>query len=463
MRKLLLRTITLAGVAWFSQAEAQISTRIDQYYQDLSLINPAMLNSYSTARLSLFYNQLFTGIPGHPENLALSALFPNTDKRVGFGINLGQERIGFSTLQNVYTNYAYTLPFKNNVRLHTGLSLGLLSQRFNPNAIDVIDPTDVIVQSLQQGRPDNRIDLKASLALQMGGFSVGISSGRLNAPKFQYEYLNKNFNFRALNNTSIFSSAKFMVQENFYLQPILCVHLYDFKNPLFQYGMNFNYREAVWLGVHSAGYGNLSLHLGGSYHQTLRFGYAFTTPLSNQSKLLSSGHEFFTALVLGKTNELVKRLPNDQFVFNGKNNEVGDSSDASGKGLTGNNQTVKVESIKMKNDTIVISAFEEMKFIKTGLDTAKIVFRNLNKAEYPRDGYYVVVGVFKFEDNADRAIKINYARGITAYKFYFPDNGYYYVYIFRGDSPEEADEVKWQETLETPDVWTKRVYRKPQN
>lgn len=449
-------TLLLLGVSFAMTSKAQVSNRIDQYYQDLSIINPAMINSYTTARLNLFYNQIFTGIPGHPDNLMVSALFPNSEKRVGFGINLGQERIGFSILQNVQTNYAYTLPLSEKARVHAGLSLGLLSQRFNPNAIDVIDPTDIIVQSLQQGRADNRVDLKASLALQLGGFSLGVSSGRLNAPKFQYEYLNKSYNYRALNNTSVFTSAKFLVNDNFTIQPIACMHLTDLKYSLLQYGINFNYKESVWFGLHSAGYSNLSLHLGGSYRQTVRFGYAFTTPMSNNSKLLASGHEFFTSIVLGKTNELVRKMPTDQFVFSGKTNELDTNSNVTPTKI----DAVKVESIKMQNDTIIISAFEEMKFIKTGLDTAKIIFKNLNKAEYPRDGYYVVVGVFKFEDNADRAIKLNYARGITAYKFFYPDNGYYYVYIFRGDSPEEADEIKWQETLETPDVWTKRVYKK---
>ena len=41
-----------------------------------------------------------------------------------------------------------------------------------------------------------------------------------------------------------------------------------------------------------------------------------------------------------------------------------------------------------------------------------------------------------------------------------PENQYYYVYIFRSDTPEEADEIKWQEQPNILDIWTRRVYHR---
>jgi hypothetical protein len=188
-------------------------------------------------------------------------------------------------------------------------------------------------------------------------------------------------------------------------------------------------------------------------------------PYSSGSKTLGSGHEFFTAIVLGKTNNIIRSLGDDPVVLKKIHIDTASNKQEEPELVqpkytqpSKNSGNVKISTISLSHDTIHINSFDEMKVLKSGYDTAKIDLRDIALVQ-PSDGYYVTVGVYKIEENANRQIKNMYAKGITAFKFYLPANKFYYVYIFRGDTPEEADEVKWQEQLEIPDIWTKRVYK----
>ncbi|MCC7297805.1 MAG: PorP/SprF family type IX secretion system membrane protein [Bacteroidia bacterium] len=446
----------------------QLATRIDQVYQDWSLINPSAINATNKSQVSMFYNRLFTGVKGSPTNLMASATFPNPDKRVGLGFNLAQEKIGFSTLFNGYVSYAYTLPISKKSRMHAAASLGLLSQRFNPNAIDVINQDDPYYLSLQQGKPANRFDFRVSASYQLSGFIFGVSSGRLAKPRFDFDYYNYTAQYSLANLTNAFASAKIKLNKDITIQPLFTANFFNFKDPLVQFGTNVYMRDAIWIGVHSAGNKNLSIQIGGNIKNTIKVGYSYSMPFAASSKLLGSGHEFYTAIQLGRTSELVSDMGYESITLIGDendttgtaNNNGSDGQKKSGENNQGSGTNViSVESIKLRNDTIVIGSFEEIKFLKSGYDTSKILLKSLEQI-YPPNGYYVTIGVFKNEANANKHIKNMYVKGTTSYKFFMPENQYYYVYIFRSDTPEEADVIKWQEQPEILDIWTKRIYRK---
>ncbi|MBL7811695.1 MAG: PorP/SprF family type IX secretion system membrane protein [Bacteroidetes bacterium] len=464
-----LYAVVVLGLLVFGTAMGQLASRIDQYYQDFSIINPASINASYNSRLSLFYNRLYTAIPGSPNNIFASVVLPNPDKRIGFGANFGQERIGFSTLYNGYITYAYTMPFTSRSRLHTAASLGLLTQRFNPNAIDVINQDDPLYLSLQQGRPETRFDLKLSACFQSGGFQFGISSGRITRPRFAFDYYTYRSNYYLDNLSSVYTSFRMKVSNDIILQPVAVANVFDWRELMLQWGVNMHLRDVMWVGLHSAGNKNLSVHVGGQVKNTIRIGYSYSMPFSASSKLLGSGHEFYTAILLGKTENLIKGMSEDAILLTKLHNDTTAADyntdiekpvrkQKKGQEENQEKETYKVESIKMSNDTIFINSFEEMKVLRFGYDTAKIALHDIPLAQ-PQEGYYVTVGVFKNEANANKQVKIMYAKGITSFKFYLPENKYYYVYIFRGETPEEADEVKWQEQLEIPDIWTKRIHR----
>jgi type IX secretion system PorP/SprF family membrane protein len=158
-------------------AQAQIASRIDQYMQDPAIINPAAINSYSNARASLFYNRLYSNVNGSPGNMLLSLSAPIADRRIGLGGFFAQEKVGFTTLTNLYGTYAYTIPLGNKQRLNVAASLGMINQKFNGGVIDVVDPNDPVYQNYLRGQSTSRLDIKVFRAVSVtradGGFQHG--------------------------------------------------------------------------------------------------------------------------------------------------------------------------------------------------------------------------------------------------------------------------------------------------
>ena len=88
MKKIKLAII--AFIATIGTSEAQMGARIDQYYMDPSVIIPAAITNSENGFVSLYYNKLFTSVPGSPQHTLFNVGIPIPKKKIGFvGYNLG--------------------------------------------------------------------------------------------------------------------------------------------------------------------------------------------------------------------------------------------------------------------------------------------------------------------------------------------------------------------------------------
>lgn len=436
--------ILFACCLWGSKIIAQISSRIDQYYQDFSLINPSAINTGAISTVNLFYNKLFTGVKGSPSDLFASVVIPVPSKRIGFAFNFGQENIGFSRLYNGSASYAYTLPLGESTAFHLGGSIGVISQGFDRDAINVISPSDPIYQSLLNGKTETKFDLKISGTLQINALLLGFSTGRLTQPKYSLDYQIYSNSYALTNISNAFVSTKLQVSNGLILQPVMSLTIFDFKQHNLQYGINFMAKDVIWAGVHSAGNKNIALHIGAFIKQTTKVGYSYSMPVSSESKLLGSGHEIFTSFALNKLSDSRKPLLRDRFVFGNTEYDEYDGN------------TAVTKKKKVFTDTVTVVSLEGISQLENGYDTSLLKLPSISKT-YTTPGYYVVVGVFKSENNVNLHIKNLFGSGIVAYKFYFPENGSYYAFIHRADKEADAEKFKWSGDIDVPAIWTKYV------
>ena len=75
------------------QTNAQVSSRIDQFYLDPAAVNPAAISLQKGRSLNLFYNRAFVGVTGGPESVIANLVMPSKDKRTGFGVFYLRENI----------------------------------------------------------------------------------------------------------------------------------------------------------------------------------------------------------------------------------------------------------------------------------------------------------------------------------------------------------------------------------
>ena len=138
---------------------AQMGAKLDQYYMDYSMINPAAMNTHEQGHVTLLYNKMFSAVPGSPQTTVLNIAMPVPAKNTGYGLYYMRERVGFSEMHNAYATYAYSLPIASTTNLNLGMSVGVLSQNFDMSKAVYISGNDPIIKSVMLTPPVTRADL----------------------------------------------------------------------------------------------------------------------------------------------------------------------------------------------------------------------------------------------------------------------------------------------------------------
>ncbi|TZF81067.1 type IX secretion system membrane protein PorP/SprF [Pedobacter sp. BS3] len=125
------------------KALAQQDPQYSQYMFNMLVINPAYAGYKETINLSLLHRNQWTGIDGAPNTqsfIADGAFF--NEKRVGLGLSLINDKIGFQRQTSAFVDYSYRLPVSDdNARLSFGLAIGVTEYVLNARQA-VVDEAD---------------------------------------------------------------------------------------------------------------------------------------------------------------------------------------------------------------------------------------------------------------------------------------------------------------------------------
>jgi type IX secretion system PorP/SprF family membrane protein len=138
---LILLLLSLTPNAAFAQQDPHHS----QYMFNGLALNPAYAGSRGTICGMLFYRNQWTGFAGAPVTQSFSYHMPGAKKRAGFGLNIMNDKIGYTSQQWATLSYAYIIPIGENANLALGLRGGMMNYRINWNEVTVSDLGDPIL------------------------------------------------------------------------------------------------------------------------------------------------------------------------------------------------------------------------------------------------------------------------------------------------------------------------------
>ncbi|MBU6325728.1 MAG: PorP/SprF family type IX secretion system membrane protein [Bacteroidetes bacterium] len=433
--------------------QAQSTTRFDQFSLEPSMVSPAAINSRGLGSVSLFYNHMYGNIPGTPENMSLNVAVPVAYKKVGFGIQFTQEKIGFSNLQNWNASYVYTVQLSDRSNLHLGMALGMLNQKFDLSKAIYNDPDDAVIEAILLGTRTNRLDMRASAMFQTGDFKIGISGSRFVKPRFDYNYFRYRSDYQLQSIVNALVMHKIRLGLEFSIEPSVLVTFYDLADPRIQANAMCNYRDKIWAGPVFTDNRLGGAMAGMNIRDVFRVGYSFVAPMTSVNTQLGATHELFTSFSLGYAK--VPPAGNDGGAA--VTPRVVDTPQVA-EVATPKPVVPKPAPAPKKRDTVMVNSFDEMKMLRPGIDTSTMMFPAMSLSKPAVPGYYVVVGSYAKEVNADYLLRKLYVKGVTAFKFRDVRSSYYYVYIYRGDTREQADLVRFKETnLDIPGIWIYNV------
>jgi len=176
MRKYIVFALMMASLApAYGQQVAQYS----QYMFNALYINPAYAGYRGPVNLHTYYRSQWTGMPGGPRTLALSADMRAAGDNVGLGINLMNDRVGLEKRVYAYANYAYRLRVGRDPedRLAFGLGIGVIHSAFDNAGIRTDQQEPVHLES--SFLPDARFGIFYSNNVFFAGFGMDNLISRL--------------------------------------------------------------------------------------------------------------------------------------------------------------------------------------------------------------------------------------------------------------------------------------------
>lgn len=120
---------------------AQQEPQYSQYMFNLLNINPAYAGNRETHNITLLYRNQWTGIEGAPRTGTLSWDHRGDDSNVGYGLQIGNDRLGVENTTFLKGFYSYRIPFQNS-SLSLGIDAGVLNYRADYSKISTTTPGD---------------------------------------------------------------------------------------------------------------------------------------------------------------------------------------------------------------------------------------------------------------------------------------------------------------------------------
>lgn len=414
--------------------KAQMSSRIDQYFLDPSVLNPAAMGTYKQATTSLYFNRMFSGVQGTPENVLANVVLPLPGERASFGLFYMREKAGFSRLQNAYATYAYRIPFTEKTNLSLGVSLGFMNQGFDAERAVYISASDPVIQSLLFSPAVTRADLRASAMLNAGGFMGGMSFSRLVRPRFDYTYYNYKARYDLQNLANMLLGYDAALSEDVHLKPMVSLSTWDFNYWRFQGNLSCYYKDLFWGGISANDLGQVGFNLGVGLGGGTRCGYNFTVVTGGSKEVIGNGHEFFLSIGLGSLKREAVRKTDDA-----------------------EEPVEETRESDRKKMAVTVASITDLKNAGLGLDTTGITIADVSKEEAPSPGFYLVAGVFSSEANANKMIKNLYMQDKVSFKFYDPKNKSFYVYVKYFRNRNEADKYLMGNETGLTQSWIREV------
>ena len=422
--------------------KSQMGARIDQFYMDKSILIPAAVAHEDDGHVSLYYNKLFSDIPGSPQHTAINATMPMTGENSSFGVFYMKENIAFSEMHNAYATYAYSFDLGSESKLSLGLSAGVLNQNFDPTKAVYYDDNDAKITALMFSPPVVRADLRASMYVSTPRFYTGFSITRLPQPTFDYTYYNYSASYDLQSQANFLIGFNAPIDDNFKLQPAVNVGMYNWDYLYADVNVSIDFQDKFWLGLGINNMWQAGLNLGAQVGEDIKVGYSFKFPDGQQRGLLGPLHEFTATIGFGALGGGGSGNGSDD-----DGDGFGSDSDYDGQAQNGGAKPYKEVTAKSLDDMIAFG---------TGNDPSGIKLPPIPKLK-PEPGYYLAVGLHSDEEKANQQIIDLYAKDVLAFKFYDPRVKSYYVHVQRYDNEKDANKGEFYFTDKAPRVWVRKI------
>lgn len=489
-RFILTALLLLAG---FSKISAQQLPLYSNYYFTPFIYNPSQSGTEGSTEMTFLHRRQWTDIQGSPETSALAVNGSLNEEKVGWSVYAFRDVTDIVSRTGIYGNYAYHLKLADKTTLSFGLGAGYLN-----NAIDQSAIRSQEVESIITVTTDNRgnFDLNTGVSLQLADFNLGIAVPQLLNPTIEYtQNTTEPINYSLIRHFVINAAYDFRFKgKDNILTPIVMIKAAENVPVQLDAGAIFNLKDYGYVGAMYRSDYAVTANIGLNLTDALTLGYSYDFSTNTFASSLGTSHEFMLRYRFGSDKKLdrientLKKIKSDQRKIKKDIEETVDErvDEKMDEKIKDMGKVIQDEFAKagekLKNDPDFNQSNPNTNGNPngnpngTGNDNNPNTNRNPNtngnptgtgndnnpnvnanpanpNRNYPSGnqasnvepgskGYYIVAGVFGSQGNAQKLVTKLSGQGLTARYFQDKGNFYYYVYLLKFNSYQEAESAK---------------------
>ncbi len=229
--------------------QAQQETLFSQFFYQKTMLNPGAAGSQGEATLTAFHRQQWVGLEGAPMSQVLSFDTPVFADRVGLGLTLVNDRIGFFNGTYINMAYAYRIRFGSGV-LGIGMQGSYRQQRADWGEVQTI--TQRPDQVVGEDAPVPLFNVGAGVHFENDRFFAGVAVPYILEKDFTKKYQGIVGDFSGTV-PQLFVNAGWIVPvtANLRLRPAFAARLVENAPPEFDlhFSVGFLENSRLWTGA----------------------------------------------------------------------------------------------------------------------------------------------------------------------------------------------------------------------
>ncbi len=477
----------LIGIGLMATAmKAQQIPLYSNYFFTPYIYNPALSGSSGVTEATILHRKQWSGIQGSPETSAIGVNGSFNDSKVGWSIYGFSDKTDILSRLGAYGNYAYMVRLSDDISLSGGIGAGYINQSIDQSAIRAQDLGDIYtVVAPNRGS----FDINLGLSLKVRDFTLGFAAPQLLSQNVIYARNPSDINYNLIRHYVATAQYDFkFAGDKQILSPIVMVRSAEGVPIQVDAGLLYQMTEYGYVGaMYRSDYG-VTANVGVNLTEQLTLGYAYDFSTNTYGSTFGTSHEFMLTYRFGSNKEndrmkneikrlkLMQRRQRDEVeeTVDEKLKEFKDSYKGEmKKALEEEKEKMQKELEQMRNNAPQQNNNNTQQNNQgNGRQTPPRPYdnnqQNNNNAtnngqamnnnaggqnSYPDAnraanvapgsvGYYVTAGVFGEQANATRLVNRLSSQGLDARVFQDQSNNFYYVYLLKFNSYQEADQAK---------------------
>ena len=280
--------------------KAQQLPQFTQYMYNTISINPAYAGNRDALSIIGLHRSQWVGIEGAPETQTLSIHSPLRNEKVGLGLSVINDNIGYEDYTYIYADFSYTINISENTTLSFGLKGGYSYYNLEEELlVDVPDDPFFNGDTFNRWTPN----FGAGLYLSSQDWYLGLS-----APKFINNDNNELSDYVALEQVHYYLTGGYVfdLSEDVKLRPTTLLKYTDGAPLSVDISSTFIFNEKFYLGANYRIDDAVGAFVDFQVLPSFRIGYGYEYTLSDLQPYTSGSHEILLIYELRRRNTKYK-------------------------------------------------------------------------------------------------------------------------------------------------------------